>query len=114
MDTVYPILSEDERRSIIDAAKEEILLSIPQIIGNLMANHADMMKANRLFYDKHPEFKGHKDLVASVMEKINGSDPFISREKLEEKAIPEIKKRLDTLGQLDITPPNNKPDLGDL
>ena len=114
MEIVYPVLSEDERRSIIDQAKEELLLSLPQVIGNLMASHAALLKANKEFYGANPGFKEHKTLVASVMESIEGKNPFISRKELEEKAIPEIKKKISVLKQIDMTPVSNKPDLGDL
>lgn len=106
------MITPEERREIIDTAKEEILLSLPEVIGSLMVNHAAMLKNNKAFYDAHPEFKEHKDLVAAVIEQVEGANTIADHSQIMEQAVPEIRKRLLTLKSLNTTTVPSKPDLG--
>jgi len=94
-------ISEEEKQEIIDAAVEKALLLLPETVGALMANQASFHKLTREFYAKYPEFKDHKKLVASVVEKVEGSSPLAKYDKILEKAVPEIRKRINTLGSVD-------------
>lgn len=108
------MITSEEREEIIAAAVERCLLSIPKVVGNLMVNQALMVKNSKEFYEAHPNFVHHKDVVASVIEVTEGSNPYINRKDLLEKAVPEIQKRIDMIGKLDTRYVTSKPDLGDL
>lgn len=88
------MLSEEEKNEIINAAFERTLLAIPEVVGNLMANHAALHKINTEFYKAHPEFAARKDIVQSVVEMIEGKNPTMKYEDILVKAVPEIQRRL--------------------
>lgn len=88
------ITEEEEKNEIINAAVERTLLAIPEVVGNLMANHAALHKINTEFYKAHPEFAGRKDIVQSVVEMIEGKNPTMKYEDMLVKAVPEIQRRL--------------------
>ena len=96
-----------ERQSIIDEATnkaiERTLLVMPEVIGNLITDHVAMAKINAEFYKAYPEFKDHKESVASVIEKINGENPLLDHKDLLGKAVPEIQRRIETVKSLDMT-----------
>lgn len=96
------MITEKEKQEIIDLAVEKALLLIPEVVGNMMTNHVAMTKINSKFYKDHPEFKDHKDSVVSVIEMIEGQDPTVDYEKILEKSVPEIKKRIATVGKMNI------------
>jgi len=97
------MITDEEREEIIVAASERILLSLPEVIGNLMTQHVVLNKINSKFYTDHPEFKDHKQAVASVLEKVESDSPGMKYEDLLEKAIPFIKERIDIEKTIDIT-----------
>ena len=88
------MITDEEKIEIINLAVEKALLMIPEVVGNMMANHAMLNKLNSKFYKDHPEFADSKDIVASVLEVVEGKNPLISYDDLLDKAIPEIKKRI--------------------
>lgn len=95
------MITESEKQEIIDAAVEKALLMLPEVVGNLMANNAAMAKLNSEFYKDHPEFRDHKEAVASVIEMVEGKDPTVDYKDILAKAVPEIKRRIATVGSLD-------------
>jgi len=99
------MLTQEEKEEIIAAAVERTLLAIPDVIGNLMANHAMLHKLNSQFYKDHPEFAKRKDVVQSVVEMVEGKNPLASYEDILEKAVPEISRRISVMQDLDITNP---------
>jgi len=94
------MITEEEKREIIDRAVEKALLMLPEVVGNLMTQHIALNKMNTKFYADHPEFVGRKDIVASVIEMVDGDNPFMDYEDLLTKAIPEIRKRIATTKNL--------------
>ncbi len=88
------MITELEKEEIINAAVEKTLLMIPEVIGNLMANHAMLHKINKKFYEDHPEFAGKKDIVQAVVEYTEGKNPTMKYEDLLQKAVPEIRRRI--------------------
>jgi hypothetical protein len=108
------MITPEEREEIIAAAVERTLLSIPQVVGNLMLNQSIMLKNSKKFYEDNPDFVDHKDIVSSVIEITEGSNPYINRKDLLDKAVPEIKKRISMIDKLDTKYVISKPDLGDL
>jgi hypothetical protein len=96
------MIEEQEKEEIISKAVERALLMLPDTVGNLIANHVALSKLNSKFYADHPELKDKKDIVASVVEMIEGRDPLKGYEDILKEAVPEIKKRINTFGHLDM------------
>jgi len=90
-------------QEIIDAAVEKALLAIPEVVGNLMAQHATYNKLNSQFYSDHPELKNKKEVVAAVIEMMDSQNPGIEYSKLLEKALPEIRKRVAMTDNMSVT-----------
>lgn len=97
------MISDEEKREIIEQAKQEFMLMLPDIIGNLMANHAAYARLNTQFYKDYPEFKDHKEAVVSVLSQVDGEDTLASYEEKLKKAIPLIRDRIKTTKGLDMT-----------
>lgn len=102
-------LSKDEKESIIQEAFERILLHLPEVIGSLITNHTAQLEINKNFYKKYPRFKDHKDAVMSVIELMELKHPNLGHEKLLEKAVPDIDRRIAQVGKLDIQNVTDKP-----
>jgi len=98
------MITDQEKQLIINEVIEAIYLKLPEIIGNLMTNHVNMVRLNRDFYAKHKEFLNNKSTVASVIEMIQGQDPTRSYEEILKKAVPEINKQLGIMKELDFEP----------
>ena len=107
------MIDEKERREIIEEAVnkavEKTLLSIPEVIGNLMASHAILHKINTKFYSDYPEFKDKKDVVASVVEMVEGKNPLATYEDILKQSVPKIRERILTMKNLDMENVNSKP-----
>lgn len=88
-------------QEIIDKAVEKTLLMIPEVIGNLMMNQAVINKLNSKFYSDHKDFADKKELVASVIEEVEGANPSLKYEDILEKSIPKIKERIRQVKELD-------------
>jgi len=103
------VITEEERQSIINEAVEKALLMLPEVVGNLITNQVSLIKINRQFYSKYPEFAKNKDIVASVIEMVEGNNPGVDYEELLKRAVPMIKERIKTVQNLDklsVTKPN--------
>lgn len=96
------MITEQEKQEIIEAAVEKALLLLPDVIGNLIMTHVSQLRLNRDFYLKYPEFRNSKDIVASVLEVVEGKNPNKDYEKLLEEAVPLIKERIKEAGKLDV------------
>ena len=102
-------IMESEIEIIIDRAVEKTLLMVPEVIGNLITHHVSLNKLNKEFYEKNPDLREHKVMVASVIEHTEGQNPPMDYGKLIKKALPEIRKRLEVTQGLDmqkVTPPD--------
>ena len=108
------MITEEERNSIIEEAVnkavEKALLALPTTMGSLMTNHVALNRLNKEFYAKHEEFKDHKSEVVSVIEKIEGNNPTMKYEDILEKAVPEIRTRINTLKNFNMNTVSKKPD----
>lgn len=96
------MITEEEKNEIINLAIERAMLMLPEVVGNLMTNHAMMNKMNSKFYSEHPEFKDKKSIVASVVEMVEGKNPLEAYDKILELSIPEIKKRIEMTKDLNM------------
>lgn len=95
------MITEEERQEIIDAAVEKALLKLPEVVGNLIMNQVALVKINREFYQKYPELASNKDVVASVVEMVEGKNLGMDYKVILEKAVPIIKDRLKVTKKLD-------------
>jgi len=96
------MITAEEKEEIILAAVERAYLGIPELIGNMMANHAALMDTNKKFYNLYPEFRDHKDAVMSVVEQVEGKNPLLDHKEILKRSIPEIRKRINTLKKLNL------------
>lgn len=100
------MITEQEKQDIINAAVERTLLMIPEVIGNLMSQHAFVHKVNKAFYDAHPELKDKKNVVASVVEVVEGENPQLSYEDILKEAVPRIKEQIKLSDGLSMSIPS--------
>jgi hypothetical protein len=105
------MITEEERQAIINEAVEKALLLLPETVGNLIANHVALSKLNSKFYSDYPEFRDKKDVVAQVVEMMEGRNPLDKYEDLLKKAIPEIRERISTFKSLDLKNVSPSPNL---
>jgi hypothetical protein len=96
------MVSASEKEDIVNAVVERIYLKLPEIMGNLMAEHAAKLKISKEFYDKYPEFKDYRREVAAIIERVEGTDPTRPIKEIMEKAVPEIRSQLKNLKNLDM------------
>jgi hypothetical protein len=94
-------MTENEKQEIVNEVTEKLLLMLPEIMGNLITNHISKLKINKDFYFKHPELRDKKDIVASVIEMVEGRDPTLNYEDILLNAMPEIEKRISQVKDLD-------------
>jgi hypothetical protein len=103
------MVTEEEKEEIINKAVEKALLMLPEVVGNMMAQHVTLAKLNTQFYTDYPEFKDHKNVVASVVEMVDGKNPNCEYSKILSMAIPEIRKRINDISELDMIDVTNSP-----
>lgn len=111
------MITEKEKEEIVQAVFERFLLKIPEIMGNLMINHAVEHKLNKEFYEKYKEFKNHTDIVMSMVEKVEGENTFEKYENILEKAVPRIREAIKLkkgLNMSDVSKPDKTIDYGEL
>lgn len=96
-------LTPEERQDIINAACEKALLMLPEVIGNLMTQHAALMDMNRDFYKANPDFAKFKPIVQSVIEQIEGSRPTSDYKDILKAAESVIRERITVQQGLDMT-----------
>ena len=96
------MITEEERQEIIDAAVEKALLLLPEVVGNLISNQIQQVKMNREFYEKFPEFGKNKEIVSSVLERVDGENPGVGYKEVLDKAVPLIRERLSVAKKLDL------------
>ena len=115
------MITEEERQSIINEAIEKALLALPEVVGNLIMNQVNLVKMNKIFYDKFPEFSTKKDIVQAVVEKVEEDYPGTDYEEILKQAVPLIRERIKVTNSLtfkDVKKPNRNlaslSDLGEL
>lgn len=96
-------MTDTEKEALVTEIVEKVLLRIPEVIGNLIVNHAAVHKLNMQFYKDHPEFKEHRDVVQSVVEMVEGKNPLLNYEEILGQAAPEINHRLQLLKSVNAT-----------
>ena len=104
------MITEEEKNEIIDKAVEKSMLILPEVVGNLITQHMALSKMNSEFYANHHEFKDKKDVVASVIEMLDGENPLMDYKDLLTKAIPKIRERIRITDKLDTRSTNAEVD----
>lgn len=99
------MLSEKDLEEIVFNVTEKVLLRIPEVIGNLMMNHAEMNKLTKDFHAKNPEFMSDPLTVSSVTGQLERENAGMSYEKILELAAPLIKKRMNIVKTTDFNSP---------
>lgn len=102
-------LTEEEILSIIDRAVEKSMLVLPTVVGNLIVNHLEHAGLNKTFYGEHPEFTGYKNIVASVVELVDGATPGESYDNILKAAVPLIRERIKLTNTLNVTTVDKNP-----
>ncbi len=104
------MITKEEIAEMIQAAKEEFILAaiermylgLPETMGVLMANHAVNMERSKKIYADYPEFRSHEASVKSVIEQTEFKNPLLDFDTLLKKAVPDIRKRINTLKSLNL------------
>ena len=104
------MITKDDREEIVNEVVERIYLRLPEIIGNLISNHAMKLRLNKEFYDKYPDLKDHRNIVAAIVERIEADDPTKPIADIMKAAAPEVRRQLKNLTNLDMKSVN-KPKL---
>jgi len=94
-------LTDEQVDKIVFLVTEKILLRMPEVIGNLMTNHAEKNKIRLAFLDQHPEFKTNLDVVRSVIEDVESNDLTKGMQDILTESVPEIKKRISMVDKMD-------------
>lgn len=93
----------NERELLKNEIIEQIFLKLPDIIGNLMSTQSSLNKLNKKLYSDNPEFRNNKDLVANIIEDVEGKNPGKNYEDIIKSAIPIIKERMEIVNKLNVT-----------
>lgn len=104
------MITQEEEDRIIEKAIERALLLIPEVIGNMMAQQSSLNDLNSKFYKDYPEFKDKKDVVASVIEMVEGKNPLKKYEDILKEAVPEIRERILTMKNMNMSSIPEKPE----
>lgn len=111
------MITPEEREEIINAAVERALLALPEVVGNLITSQFKLLKINKKFYEKFPEFSPHKDVISTIVEAVEAENPGEDYEKILEKALPIIRDRVSKVKSLDVKsivrPNRSVPNLSD-
>jgi len=104
-------ITTEEFNKIVFEVTEAILLRMPEVLGNLIQEHAVANKMNKKFYESHPEFKSNISTVRSVVEQVESENTSLEYKEILDKATPLIKERIKLITSSDI---ENKPAIGSL
>ena len=101
------MLSQEDK----EQAAEYTMLRLPEVIGNLIERKIEQVEIRKEFFKKHTEFKERRDVVASVIEEMEGKNPLGKLDKIFEDSVPEIRRRIDKLKELNVSTIPKRPDL---
>lgn len=95
-------LTNEDFDKLVFTITEKVLLRMPEVIGNLMKNHAEINKLTKGFYEKYPDFKTDPLSVQSVTNQIEKDNPGLVYDEILKQAAPLIKERMSTVKKADI------------
>lgn len=102
-------MTEEEKQDVIDRAVEKALLLLPEVVGNLIVSHVAMNKLTTDFYRQHPEFREHKEALASLVEMVEGRNPGMKYEDILKRVALEMPERIRITQPLNTTTVNRSP-----
>ena len=105
------MIALDEEERIVLKVVERVLTMMPEIIGNLIANHSANAEIKKDFYSKHPEFESHPEIVREVIAKIEGDNIGKPYDEILSLAIPRIKESINLRGSLNTSEVPSKDNL---
>jgi len=97
--------------SMIEKGKEETLLLLPEIIGNLYLDRAARVKGAKELYKDNPEWKNYQAIVKNTLEETDSKNAGLTYMEIVERAKPEIKRKVDLIKGLDMTRREKPTDL---
>ncbi len=100
-------MNQEEMDKIVFQCLEQILLKMPEVIGNLMKEHESAIKINKKLFGDNPEFKDNLELVRPIIDKLEKDNIDLTYEEIIDKAAPIIKERLKIAANCPI---ETKPD----
>ncbi|RLC24893.1 MAG: hypothetical protein DRH93_03295 [Deltaproteobacteria bacterium] len=103
------MITKEEERRIIDTAKEEILLTLPDVWSSLFLEMKSQGELYTKFYTDNPDLAQHKDAVKAIMGDITGRFPNLDHSAQIKKALPKIRQRIADTKNIPMTV-NPSPD----
>ncbi len=104
-------MTKEEQDNIVKQVIVEVLNLMPETIGNLMKQHAVNSKIRKEFYDGHPDFEAHSDVVGAIVDKLEGQELGQDYEKVLADAVPEIARQIKLKDSLDTDTVKDKKDI---
>lgn len=104
-------LTEEEKTELFLEFQQRFLLSMPDIIGNLINQHMNNYRLKEKLYSKYPELKKHPQLVAAGLLKTEGNNTLLPQDEIIERAIPTIKQLIADTKPLETGSIAKRPDL---
>lgn len=96
-------MTEEEKREIIHACVEQLLLLLPAVMNRLIKQAAAMRTASDKFYQDNSDLAGERELVAKTIEQLEAAHPDKSLDDLMSMAAVQARNSLramKSLGQL--------------
>ena len=111
------MITDQEKKEIIDAAVEKALLMLPEVVSRLFMEKTAMKKMAEKFFGDNPTFKDNKDIVGSVLEELESKNPGKAYSEILNEAGPIITSRISQIGTANLSSVQKPSDLhvhGDL
>ena len=84
----------DMSMTIKEQTKQEMLTSIPNVVGSFVNRQTAMRDVAKEFYSKYPELKRVKKYVSSVANEISAAEPDLKLNEVLDKAALSVKETL--------------------
>lgn len=94
-------------------AVEEAMRILPNIVRNLTIQAVGLFGLKEKFYQDNPDFNPHRDLVASIVEEVESTNPDLTYREVLVKATPIIRQKVKSKVEA-LTNSGNKPNLDQL
>ena len=102
---------KEEIRQMKEDIKQEILLLFPETVGRLIELMSAKKEAVQKFYKDNREFIDNQKIVQSVLQQFDADNPGKSWDEIIQLSVPEIKRRISTVGSLNMVDMNKPKDL---
>lgn len=104
-------MEQAEKRELIKKVREQVMeqvyRSLPDIVANLATSAQSHAERFVRFYEEHPEFKEHTEIVGTTVSKIEGEDPIRPYDEMLKLAVPEIRKAIEQKNKVSMEPPGD-------